>query len=209
METLKCEKTIGPEFRFGNEKFEIRAKRGKIFLIFKDCFFKKFKKCISFGNFVVNKLKIFIFLKEVNLKSNKPTHFVILIQNFGQRRQAMEGVAKYFTNARGNKQLIDSANHVYYCKRKTESGLSYWRCANKTCSGRANVDEAGKVSVVSEHNHGSNIAALEAHLQALDAIQMAKDNPNMRPRQILGNMAVQNSDLSTVLSKRPEESLTR
>ena len=121
----------------------------------------------------------------------------------------MEAVAKYFTNTRGNKQLIDSENHVYYCKRKTEIGNSYWRCANKTCSGRANVDKDGKISVVSEHNHGSNIAGLKAHLQALDAIQMAKDNPNIRPRQILGIMATQNTDHSTILSKRPEESLTR
>ena len=116
--------------------------------------------------------------------------------------------AKYFINVRGNQQLTDSEHYVYYCKKRRNE-LSYWICANKSCSGRANVNKDGKVSRVSNHNHGSDIAGLEAHKQALQAIQTAKENPNAKPRQILGDLANQNTDIATVLAKRPESSLTR
>ena len=117
--------------------------------------------------------------------------------------------AKFFTNVRGNQQLIDSENYVYYSNKKTDTGRSYWICTEKSCSGRANVDKDGNVTRVSNHNHGSNIAGLHAHLQAVGAIQKSKENPNILPRQILGNLANQPTSLETVLSKRPEASLTR
>ena len=117
--------------------------------------------------------------------------------------------AKYFTNVRGNQQLIDDENHIYYCKKRKETGQSYWVCTKKSCQGRANVDKDGQVTIVSQHSHGSDIAGLEAHLQALDAIKTAKENPNIKPRQILAQLANQSNDIATILSKRTEASLTR
>ena len=124
-----------------------------------------------------------------------------------RKKEVME--PNYFVNIRGNQQLVDSDNYVYYCKSKKETGQSYWVCTKTSCTGRANVDKDKKVRVVSSHNHGSDIAGFEAHQLALKAIQTAKQNPNIKPRQILGHLASQSTSIATVLSKRPEASLTR
>ena len=112
---------------------------------------------------------------------------------------------RFFTNNRGNKQLIDPQNHVYFHNKTKPSGKSFWRCANyKTCNASAILQDEQVFVRIPEHDHGSDLAGLQAKLQALDAIEKARQNPNIRPRQILGELAAQPGGPETKLaSPRP------
>ena len=116
--------------------------------------------------------------------------------------------ARFFINARKNQQLIDPENHVYVLNKKVEE-TTYWKCSNfKTCNAKATVKD-GIILSSSEHNHGSNISKLEAHLHALEVLEKAKANPNARPRQLLREMADKPASLATKMAHRSEASLTR
>jgi len=116
--------------------------------------------------------------------------------------------ARYFLNARKNQQLIDEENHVYVLNKKAGES-TYWKCSNfRTCPAKAIVKDDFIVSS-SEHNHGSNIGKLEAHLHALEVLEKAKANPNVRPRQLLREMADKPASLATKMAHRSEASLTR
>ena len=120
--------------------------------------------------------------------------------------------ARYFTNSRGNKQLIDSQNYVY----THSSGLrdvpgirTYWKCDRyKICKVMATVLNDRIISVPT-HQHTSNIAGLKAKLQSLEAVAKAVENPQIKPRQILAELANQPCSLAVKLARRPEASLTR
>jgi len=118
--------------------------------------------------------------------------------------------ARFFINSRGNKQLIDPNNHVYVHNKTKENGKSFWRCFNyKTCDVSVTLNADQTFVRIPDHNHGSDIAGLEAKLQALDAIEKARKNPNIRPRQILGELAAQPSGPETKLAQRTEGGLTK
>ena len=121
---------------------------------------------------------------------------------------------KYFLNSKGNRQLIDSQNYVYCWNRgpkdDTRDVRSYWRCDQYLiCKSYATVLNGKIISVKPHEKHGSDLAGLQAKLQEVDALKLAKENPHVRPRQILAGLANQNVSLATRLARRPEASLTR
>ena len=117
---------------------------------------------------------------------------------------------RFFTNNRGNKQLIDPQNHVYFHNKTKPNGKSFWRCANySTCKASAILQDEQVFVRIPEHKHGSDMAGLQAKLQALDAIEKARQNPNIRPRQILGELAAQPGGPETKLAQRTEVGLTK
>jgi len=121
-------------------------------------------------------------------------------------------IAKYFVNSRGNKQLIDPENYVYRHnkgKRDVPGVRTYWTCDQYTiCDAMATVLD-DKIVKMPSHNHGSDLAGLEAKLQSLEAVARAKENPQIKPRQILAELSLQSNSLLTKLARRPEASLTR
>lgn len=118
--------------------------------------------------------------------------------------------ARFFINSRGNKQLIDPNNHVYVHNKTKENGKSFWRCANyKTCDVSVTLNADQTFVRIPDHDHGSDIAGLEAKLQALNAIEKARKNPNIRPRQILGELAALPGGPETKLAQRTEGGLTK
>ena len=118
--------------------------------------------------------------------------------------------ARFFKNSRGNKQLIDPNNYIYTHNKTRDTGITYWKCADyKNCRAYAVLDRHGNFVKVPEHSHGSNIAGLQAKLQGLDAIKKARLNPNKRPRQVLAELANQQSSVQVQLAQRSEAGLTR
>ena len=71
------------------------------------------------------------------------------------------------------------------------------------------MDAFDKFLKIPEHSHGSDIAAVEAKLKGLKAIDKAHENPNKRPRQVLAELANQTSNVAVKLAQRPEGGLTR
>ena len=117
---------------------------------------------------------------------------------------------RFFINSRGNRQLIDPNNHVYVHNKTKENGKSFWRCANyKTCKATAILEDDRTFSKIPVHDHGSDIAGLEAKLQTLKAIDKARNNPNIPPRQILGELAAQPGGSETKLAQRTEGGITK
>ena len=121
-------------------------------------------------------------------------------------------IAKYFVNSCGNKQLIDPENYVYRHnkgKRDVPGVRTYWTCDQYTiCDAMAAVLD-DKIVKMPSHNHGSDLAGLEAKLQSLEAVARAKENPQIKPRQILAELSLQSNSLLTKLARHLEASLTR
>jgi len=119
-------------------------------------------------------------------------------------------MARFFSNSRGNDQLIDPNNHVYILNKRKPNGKSYWKCEKyKTCSATASLSIENQFENIGDHNHGSDIIGLEAKLRALEAVQKARQNPNMPPRQILGDLANQSGGSGLKLALRTEGGLTK
>ena len=121
-------------------------------------------------------------------------------------------VARFYKNNRGNFNLIDDNNYVYVWnqgERDTPDVRTYWKCQEyKICDVRACVLNNNIVRVP-KHDHPSDMIKLEAELQSLEAVARAVENPTIKPRQILGDLANQPSSLAVKLARRPEASLVR
>ncbi len=93
-------------------------------------------------------------------------------------------MAMYFTNCKGNDQLIDGNNYTYTFFKKVGC-KSYFRCVKK-CSGMAIVED-DIITKTPVHDHTENQDQLEAKLCELRAIKKSCDL-NIKPSQILAEL---------------------
>ena len=59
----------------------------------------------------------------------------------------------------GGKKLI-YRRHFYVHNKTTKNGVSYWRCVNKDCGGRVNLDSTGAPTITGNHIPGE-MSAIE------------------------------------------------
>ena len=63
------------------------------------------------------------------------------------------------TTQMGGKKLI-YRRHFYMHNRTTSKGVSYWKCVNKKCGGKINLDSTGAPTVTADHILGE-MSAIE------------------------------------------------
>ena len=118
----------------------------------------------------------------------------------------------FTTTNRGNRQLIYQ-NHLFWFNKKKPNGRSLWRCSKcktEKCEAYLTTGPNDEFVRATEHNHGSNIPALKAKIQRIEALDFASKNPTLNPRRILGDLAANHpQDLNVSLEKSSEIAMSK
>ena len=102
----------------------------------------------------------------------------------------MAHIAKYGTNQKGNRTLLDKNNYSYNLEKKVK-GTEFWRCSKfkKGCKSRAiSRPSSDNILKVTIHDHSNNLITSEAGKAEKESTRLAGQNPSVAPRRILGDL---------------------
>ena len=103
--------------------------------------------------------------------------------------------AKYVTSQRGKLQLRDTLLHTYNATKTTADGSkTIYTCVERQkeakCKSTATVKNSSQMVIsITDHNHFVNAGKLVAKMKTKQAIENAVQNPDVKPRNVILNLA--------------------